>query len=76
MTLSRTFLTLTCRFVIADETHAGNGTEPDLICLPFGICEPCPEDAVRFRNINLDVSLVNGYHSFTSHSVVLSETGV
>ena len=26
-------------------TNASNGT--NLVCLPFGTCEPCPEDAVR-----------------------------
>lgn len=25
----------------------GNDTRPGLICTPFGICEPCSEDAVR-----------------------------
>lgn len=26
-------------------SHGWNGT--DLVCLPFGTCEPCPDDAVR-----------------------------
>lgn len=26
--------------------HAGNDTYPALLCSPFGICEPCPENAV------------------------------
>ncbi|PFH47382.1 hypothetical protein AMATHDRAFT_6788 [Amanita thiersii Skay4041] len=25
----------------------GNGTQPGLICRPFGICEPCPENALH-----------------------------
>ncbi|KAF8345343.1 hypothetical protein F5887DRAFT_178828 [Amanita rubescens] len=51
ITLCLTILAFTSRFVIAlgirDETHASNGTQSELICLPFGICEPCPEDALH-----------------------------
>ena len=26
--------------------QAGNDTSQGLFCLPFGVCEPCPEEAV------------------------------
>ncbi|KAF8634810.1 hypothetical protein AX17_004063 [Amanita inopinata Kibby_2008] len=47
-TLCLTLLTLACRVLAAqDESYNNNGTQPSLICTPFGTCESCPEDALH-----------------------------
>jgi hypothetical protein len=34
--------------------QAGNDTHLGLVCLPFGVCEPCPDEAVSiFSVLNL-----------------------
>jgi hypothetical protein len=52
----------------------GNATHPGLICSPFGICEPCPEDAVSPRQHVCYLINVQLY-SLTNHSANLSVIG-
>ena len=31
-----------------DGVNGGDGVESNVVCHPFGVCEPCPKDVVRF----------------------------
>lgn len=52
--------------------QAGNDTHQGHVCLPFGICEPCPEEAVscfRVKPVILDIHICSCTLPFANRSV-------
>ena len=54
--LIRIILAYFCHLVYAQgDTSPNNETEA--VCHPFGRCEPCPEDAVNFHSLSLELPI-------------------
>jgi hypothetical protein len=51
---------------------AGNDTRQGLVCLPFGVCEPCPDEAVSYfllKLVILNLYLRSSMSPFANHLV-------